>query len=727
MHASAAAALAGDPRAAQHATEIAHHWFEAGPAGAPEEAVTWLCRAAEQALGLLAHEEATILYRKASTALDWMPAPDDRRRAEVFLGLGEACRRAGETDDAKEAFLAAAALARTLAAPELLTRAALGFAPAVAFAEQPAPDPAVVRLLEEAIAAWGDLESGLHARALARVALLFLFSAPDRTAALNARAIGMARRVGDDVTLRDVLARSLSTFNQRTDPRERLALATELLQLAEETGDLESRASGHLWRCVNLLECGDVAAMRREQPALTRAAAQLRQPAWSWYAHLMDVNVAVLDGRLGDAEAAIGDALRVGEAILPFAARGYFMTLMLFLRTLQGRAGEFASEYRRMAEGHPSPSSISPLAWVESERGNAAEARRIVDRVTAGDFIHLRTEGVAIVAAAFLVDACALLGDAPRAAWLYEFMAPRASHWVAWAEATTLGPVAYYLGVLARTLGRVDDAATHFEDALAQASRADSPIFLARAQFEYARLLRDRGEPSDRVRSSTLLDEARATAESIGMAGLVAKIDALQPPAPVESDRPSPQIFRREGDFWTIAFAGKEIRLHDLRGLHYLAALLREPGREFHATDLVRGGHGPSFAPPIDDTLRVASGLGDAGEHLDARARAAYKARLADLDDELADAEHLNDRGRLERAREEREALLAELGAAARGKRASSDAERGRVTATKGIKAALDKIAASHPELGAHLHATVRRGYFCSYVPDPRHPIEWET
>jgi len=36
-------------------------------------------------------------------------------------------------------------------------------------------------------------------------------------------------------------------------------------------------------------------------------------------------------------------------------------------------------------------------------------------------------------------------------------------------------------------------------------------------------------------------------------------------------------------------------------------------------------------------------------------------------------------------------------------------------------------IAASHPELGAHLHATVRRGYFCSYVPDPRHPIEWET
>jgi hypothetical protein len=48
------------------------------------------------------------------------------------------------------------------------------------------------------------------------------------------------------------------------------------------------------------------------------------------------------------------------------------------------------------------------------------------------------------------------------------------------------------------------------------------------------------------------------------------------------------------------------------------------------------------------------------------------------------------------------------------------------VTATKGIKAALGKIAASHPELGAHLQATVKRGYLCSYNPDPRHPIAWQ-
>ena len=45
---------------------------------------------------------------------------------------------------------------------------------------------------------------------------------------------------------------------------------------------------------------------------------------------------------------------------------------------------------------------------------------------------------------------------------------------------------------------------------------------------------------------------------------------------------------------------------------------------------------------------------------------------------------------------------------------------------TEAIKTALEKIAASDPELGAHFHATVRLGYFCSHVPT-RQSIEWET
>jgi class 3 adenylate cyclase len=200
-------------------------------------------------------------------------------------------------------------------------------------------------------------------------------------------------------------------------------------------------------------------------------------------------------------------------------------------------------------------------------------------------------------------------------------------------------------------------------------------------------------------------------------------------------------LFRKEGDVWRIAYSGREVRLRDQRGLAYLAELLRHPGKEIHSLDLVRAGSGggvplasaaaaaAAAAREAEGALSVARGLGDAGEAIDARARAAYRARLAELDEDLAEAERHHDLGRLESLQEEREALLAELAGAARGSggAAASDAERARVAVTKGLKAATDRIAASHPELAAHLAATLRRGTFCCYQPDPAHPVEWDA
>ena len=80
-----------------------------------------------------------------------------------------------------------------------------------------------------------------------------------------------------------------------------------------------------------------------------------------------------------------------------------------------------------------------------------------------------------------------------------------------------------------------------------------------------------------------------------------------------------PQVFRREGELWTVASRGKQIHLRDMRGLHYLATLLREPGREFEVLDLVRTASGPA---PVGSS-RLGAGaprgrrLGDAGPVLD--------------------------------------------------------------------------------------------------------------
>lgn len=181
-------------------------------------------------------------------------------------------------------------------------------------------------------------------------------------------------------------------------------------------------------------------------------------------------------------------------------------------------------------------------------------------------------------------------------------------------------------------------------------------------------------------------------------------------------------LFRPEGEFWTIAFEGEAFRLRETKGLSYIAALLREPGRELHALDLLA-------AQPTEDEPRPPGS--DAGPILDTQAKAQYRARLEELADELREAEQWNDRERVTRATEEREAIAQELAAAVglggRDRKAASDAERARVNVTRSIKAALERIAEHSPTLGRHLEVTLRTGQYCSYIPDPRAPVRWET
>jgi GAF domain-containing protein len=225
------------------------------------------------------------------------------------------------------------------------------------------------------------------------------------------------------------------------------------------------------------------------------------------------------------------------------------------------------------------------------------------------------------------------------------------------------------------------------------------------------------------------------------------------PPRPQDEARPEPgrtdqgavepaaaATFRREGEYWTIEFAGTVSRLKDTKGLHYIAHLLRHPGQEFHVRELVAGvgdalstSDGAGEAPAVElDAATAASehltvsGLGDAGPVLDAKAKADYKRRLDELREELEEAERFNDPGRADRAREEIEFISDQLagavGLGGRDRVAASDAERARIAVTKRIKAALGKIRQANPALGSHLADALTTGYFCSYAPKADHP-----
>jgi hypothetical protein len=199
----------------------------------------------------------------------------------------------------------------------------------------------------------------------------------------------------------------------------------------------------------------------------------------------------------------------------------------------------------------------------------------------------------------------------------------------------------------------------------------------------------------------------------------------------------SRNLFRREGEYWTVCFEGVVVRLRDAKGLGHLARLLADPGREFHAVDLEGANRQAGYPPTVGPMGRAGAGelavrpdLGDAGALLDATAKAAYQARLAELGAELEEAEAGNDPARATRARAERDFLVAELaravGLGGRDRRAASHAERARVNVTRAIRAALANLARVHPSLGRHLAATIRTGRYCSYTPDPRAPIAWQ-
>src|SRR5262249_55475636 len=125
-----------------------------------------------------------------------------------------------------------------------------------------------------------------------------------------------------------------------------------------------------------------------------------------------------------------------------------------------------------------------------------------------------------------LADCCVDLAllDAPApeaAAQLYRLLAPYADRCVVLAHGVLgAGAAARQLGGLAAALGRYDEAAHHFEAAIATNRAQHAVPWTARAQLGYADVLLRRGQRGDIERASTLRHEADAAIATIGAEGM---------------------------------------------------------------------------------------------------------------------------------------------------------------------------------------------------------------
>jgi class 3 adenylate cyclase len=249
-----------------------------------------------------------------------------------------------------------------------------------------------------------------------------------------------------------------------------------------------------------------------------------------------------------------------------------------------------------------------------------------------------------------------------------------------------------------------------------------------------ARIL-ERAAPGQILVSSTVRDLVAGSGirfgdgrdvELAGMPGTARVFPVLRHGASPEAVRRSAveqtNLFRRDGEYWTVGHRGLVVTLRDTKGLRDLGRLLAEPGREFHVIDLMADRTGARSIPPSQAAEAGLATEGWGEPVIDQAARAHYKRRITELEQELDEAEERGDAEANAAAREELDALIKELtaayGLAGRPRRSPDPVERARKAVRRRLRDAMNRIARAHPRLGQHLAASIRTGVFCAYEPE---------
>jgi hypothetical protein len=163
-------------------------------------------------------------------------------------------------------------------------------------------------------------------------------------------------------------------------------------------------------------------------------------------------------------------------------------------------------------------------------------------------------------------------------------------------------------------------------------------------------------------------------------------------------------LLRRRNGVWELHYGAERATVPHSKGLADIAVLVSRAGQDVHVLELIEA--------PV---------TADGGDlMIDRRALDTYRRRLAELDEDHAEATDGNDLERVACIDAEREAVLAQLreatGLGGRPRSfANRPAERARKAVAGRVRDAIRKLAPDMPALAAHLDATIVTGTYCRY------------
>lgn len=680
----------------------AHHLHAAGDAHRIE-AIDASLAAAEASLSRFAFEDA---QAHLATARAHLPAFDKTREARIGVLEALTLIGVGRVDEGLMACRAAADVARAAEAPEVVAMAALAYGSVYRFA---AVDPQLIRLLEQALDLLPEGDSALRAQLLARLAAARQPDPePARPIALARTAIAMAERIGDVRVRAATLRAGCSALVDLAHPAERLELDQRHLDLALAEGLATDELEARQRLLFDCMELGDFAAAHRHIDRLIVLARDSSHPRHRWRGHALVVLRDLWSGALEPTRARIDEVRALGEACADrnvVACHAFQLSRWIELSGDERDADEAAGALSRSMAGSETGERLSAMsrARFSLQLGRRDDGLRAIDR----DAVVAVLESGDRTAWLGVAQWAAAAGDVALGRRVVEILAPAAELFLADGVVGLCwrAPVSLALAFAREACLDLAGALASAEHAADKSLAAGGVPAAAESHALAARLASELGR-SDAARQHR--ERARALAHQHGLGGIARRLEA---PATTTSPPPSDiPRFEQEGDVWCVRWRGRTSRVKAIKGVAVLAHLVARPGVAVHVLDL---SHLDQAHPPID--------RGGAGELLDPSARAAYRERVADLRDELREAEEHNDLGRIETLQVELGFVEDELrrGVALndRDRRAPGAEEKARQAIRKQIRTALTRLREVDPELARYLERAIDTGRTCAFEP----------